>query len=1311
MSIWDGHIHKPTLSEVWARAKQLAAGAAEMTIANSSEHKGNYRPAVVDAIPATVGMVSSLVTGKAQPYDQNTTLGSWVNNSMRRAALASQRTNETLGISNPKDTGETALRIIGGFATPAPELGAVKEIPVIAKAVRAFEAAPKVVKAPLKVAAEVAMPFRQTSIAHTAPIAGGLTVLSDVLSDQTVDPSTGTRYKSSIKQALGTHAGTHLSTDPEVASLDGEMLNAAIESGNAPSEEEHLDHIMRAPATPADEAGHDQEQKLGNYEKAALLVGTALGGFALTKYADNFIRSRQAVATAAEDVPAFTGKKYRSSNTSLGTKLKTKTVQADEPLRSGMRKYLGREEAEDWGYNADTVTHVAVGSKIRNFFATGKPPKAPMTTERLGPLGEAYAKELSTEEQRQVSDALLAASSLDDYKATGTQSSLNYDKAGNPVTPAQLEMMVQSVKSDPKLSKYYDAVQKSYDDLLKFQVHRGRGTWEQYNKLRERRPNYVPMHQNLESDAPLSLGTRRYSANEDQGMGMERALEEGGGVQGATGVGNPFDNLFDSWAHEIHRSEMNDLRANWLTAMETTGATGPEGLKYIEAADPMTKNPDIHTVWVNGEKKSFIVRNPEWSKALHMQPRAAWKGLENWRQLKQNVTTGPLASVFNGFAIAASPIYDVEVAMLQRPKGVKLGALNRSVLGAYAGAARHFKDQMIFNMASTLRDNLIRDNSALKDILGEQKLGALTTHFENMAENSILSEMDQLGITSHTMHGSPDPSKLISGLEDVAPHFKASAERALQDDIANAALNGDIGKVKAALLTGKSKFAEIRANRLAALYQQFTESFHNGVRYNAFAANRKNAENMQKLASQMRRLSGDASQHGSSDALNVALGATMYGNLSLQTLFEVGNRMKQQPLTAAGNWMSNLTTIAALGYGARLYDDYAKEKHDSKSPIEKLTSVTTFGGAEVYLDPINRFAWSFIEPILDHVSGFKDGKPDPNFSQVVQNWLHPDMDLDENEIKAIKYGAWETAQQNNPLEPASVPAISAAEAYAGMDPGMSRMTGEVSPIREQQQTGLETDVQRPNALMSGWWENMLSDTFSTVGRSMIQMSDDAYRAYHKSDGDIGKSMNVAFQRYNDNMAKRAGVFRPMLYGQYENMKSATDTNYLLLKERQTGIEQAVNVYNKDYRAAGLTGVSNKSAGVLPQEQGEEPPNLDGTQAVYIGAMANQLQSMWLSKNQQVLSRAQKEIEAYRNFTLATKDPNYKGSREKDINHNVNELEKEVKYQRMLMLTHTREYEKLISDRIGRPFRFDQFDPKDYLVPMPQPQVQEEGVPQ
>lgn len=1281
-----------------ARVKQMLAGAAEATIANSSETKGNYRPAVVDSVPAVVGTIASLIKGRQM--DGSNAAERWVNNSMRRAQLASDRTNKTLGIADPKDTNELGLRIMGGLVIPSPGKASLAKgvtkvaakAPKTATAVKKVAAAaPKTTKAvgkTAKVAAEVAVPFRQTGIGPAGAVGIGMTGVLDPVLEATDPEYSG--------------IGEEVVEAPALDDIDQLMLQEAVDSGEITPEE--APELTSIGISEEEVIQVEEEEKASRFEQGAMIVAAALGGAATVKIGSKYLKSRFGAATDPENVGRFTGKQFKSSALGRKDQLVTAAFDQTQPMRAAADNFLGRDHARSIKYRLDAIANTSLQAKAQHAFLTGELPKVNFRTQKLAPIAEAYAKELSPKEQLDVSDALNAASSLDDWRATGVLASMTKDRLGSSIGPRELEMLVQGVRSKPKLAKYFDAIQQSYRDMAKYENQVGLISNDDYQKMLARRPNYVPQRRNLDTDVQYSPVTSQYSANNDA-LGMSRSTDAGGGIQGTSGIGNPFTGVFDDWSDIIRRAEHNDIRQDILTKLEGTAATDANGHKLVERVKPNTRGENVHSVKINGREQKFIVRDPELARSLHFTPRVAVPVLEQMRQFGQNFTTGPIASLFNFFNTTAAPIFDSSVTALLKNPGTKIGLDNYFLIGGHAGGLRYIGDALNGQVAALLRDNLMRDVSPLKRLLGPDLLERFTDFMEGVYANSNKAQMDALGITSHTMWGSPDPSELLSGMETIAPNFARATNAALQVDVNNAYKVGDIRLFRTAIEKAKSTSVRVKSNAIVRAYGLLSEAMHNGARYTAFAANRKPdgslSGNVERLVSDMRRLAADTSKHGASNWVGVPVNASMYGPISMQTLFEVGKRFGENP----GNILLNATTqsmlISALLYTSLANDDEALERHLAKSSTQKATSVSLAGGVELPLDPLQRLISAPSLALMDHLSGINEGQFNPEFLQVMENFLEGDgAPLDEEFYTDFDIRMSKAVEDNMPvigynfrtgsINMQSIPIASMAIASVNADPGMTRITGEVMPNRTQDITGLDIgEGKKPDSLVNSWMEGMITSIFSSTGRTMLGIADDAYRASIKG-ASTKSALEMAAQSWRDKAAPSAKIFRP-LFGEYESVKNANDLNYEIVKEKEPGIEQAVMVVNKDYRSGGLTGLGKANRELEPEE-GVDRPELEGTEALYIGQIAVEL-TKDLQRNAQVLNAVGTEIE--------NKKAEYLSPLE-ERNKFINSRREEKLYQHMMMRSQIEEAEKAISTTIGRPFTFREFNPKNHLKPLGEP---------
>jgi hypothetical protein len=1307
--------------------QQGAAGAVEGTVANSARKGekgavGGYRPAILDVAAAPVGLVASLINRRndGKPFDGSNTFERYVNNSMERLTVANERTNKTLGIQNPRNMSEMGARVLGGLAIPGPKgatVGrAVSKVPGGAKVVTKARALPKPVKTTATVAAEIALPLRQTGAKGATISTGIVTPIADVVADVS-DPD----YKGSVLPLIT--GQEEEAPDPEFDML----ISAGMEpdtSGALLSEDQEFDSLLNPQADDpilAMEA-EDIEKEWSWQEAGAAIGAIGLAGVA-ARYAPSLIKSRIQEATASP--PRFVGKKFRRSKAGALERFRTNFIQQDQPLRNAADEWLSPQQADEYKFNADLINNVSIGARASNFFRTGKAPKTNIRTVKLAPQAEAFAKELDINEQRAVEDALVAQSALDDFDRTGSLAALNKDRFGTDVTPAQLRAMVHTARSNPKFVKHMDAVVRGYQDLLKFRVDRGMITVDAARELATKRPNYVRLSRDLETEAKPGEA-RPFNANENRmAPGFTRAEDEGFGVQGQTGVGNPFNLLFEDWASEIRRAEVNDLRAQWLENMTVSGATTSVDGRTVPLVRrlPSGVAPDtekgIHRVTVNGRSVVYKVNDERLFNALEFQPRATWQATEMMRQVAQNTITGPLGTLVNGFSIFKSPLYDTTIGMLNKPKDVHLGLINEmlsninpnlsigrldptALVSAFTGAARYGWDNIRGNMAQTMSEHLIREHSWLRDTLGTQRLTTLRDHLQGAYENSVKSLMDDLGITSLTMHGSPDPSSVMSGLEGITPKFSSDMAAKLAKDTTEEWANGRKATTYQMMLSqGKSAFARARSDSLATAYGNLLEAMHNGFRYSMVAANRSRNPNLAKLASQARRISIDSAQHGGSDIFNKITSSFMYANLSIQTLHGVGTRMLKNPVEFAGNFASVAIPLTAMHYLALATDPDAAEQHKNKTASQKASSVTTFGGAEIPIDPFLRLSLGPAFAVLDHVTGAHDGNWNGDVMQALSTWLEGDYD-EEGMREDAGTAAWEAIKANNPYTPEALPGVNAAFAYAGIDPGMTRISGEASPVRTQSLSGFDADEKRPDSLTSGYTENMITSLLGTFGQGMMNMANDAYRAFSATNEPI-HALEAATERYRDTMAKGSGVTTPLLFSGYERLNSVADTNWNVVHDKQKGIDAATTLMTNDFiRMGQSTNTTIGKMAPLPVDAPHMLPQVAGTANEIIGGLTALLNrsNEWQTINQE-LSNLAKQSEALRNgygIDFTGKEPRTKTANEKNVT--LNELTQQRKYYNLLKRQLIEQVENDIRQRIGDPdFSFDGYNPDDYMTPI------------
>jgi hypothetical protein len=234
-------------------------------------------------------------------------------------------------------------------------------------------------------------------------------------------------------------------------------------------------------------------------------------------------------------------------------------------------------------------------------------------------------------------------------------------------------------------------------------------------------------------------------------------------------------------------------------------------------------------------------------------------------------------------------------------------------------------------------------------------------------------------------------------------------------------------------------------------------------------------------------------------------------------------------------------------------------------------------------------------------------------------------------------------------------------------------------------SGLDTDQKRTDSLLNAQLETLITSMGGSFAQNLVSMSDDAYRAYIHPRGGVSEAVSSGLSRYRDTVAKGAGVARPLLFNNYEQVAAVTDTNWQIVKEKDAGVELARTLYEKNVEAQGRTGTNAGTA-----EQMEDDTifqNMRGTPNAVIGAAAKRLVSRLKDITQKQGELAER-AEVVRNGYLTTQEKK---------NGKLNEITEQRKYYNLLRRTIIEEYEETIRERIGDPdFSFEDYDPNKYV---------------
>ena len=1276
----------------------------------------NYRPAAANApitaaagikTLASIGAKKAGYPGLVKPVDPNGVLAA----SARGSSQAHDIAHEAVGVGPAEDWTDVVAEIGGEMLAGGPRIPAATATSLIGK----------VAQNTGRVAAEVVIPFRNTPLLSIptalAPLIGAGTtelVHANVAPIEGYQGVMDDKPKPYVPPTPKSMRGPSLSPSGGFELYDnlGTTVSPPMEEGSAQSDfaaydaiDEKFGTTSRTLPNIADQTKDITHEDASLFSKTAGAISVIAGLGVATgvgRYAYRQIKSAPYTGIAGTGVTRPTGS---TGNAAIGA-----VLDQNQPIREAINEFAGPQHRANINYNMGRISNTAIGSKVTGFLNTGKLLNSTVRQQTpVGAMLNAYGK-LDDVDQQAVSNALLAKTVLDDYKRTGVQAALNGK------TIQELEASARYVDMNPKLKQFTDGTIDSHRLRLDYLEQSGYISSADAARMRAAGQNYVPLTRSKLAKG----GIEDESATGVRGLDKTnlfdtRSTRVGGGVQVGE-VANPMDTLSTSWRNTIRAVEINNFKRDVLTELDATGATR-NGVRLVKELKGVTKKSDlyseegVHGVQINGRTVYYKVEDNALDAALEFAPRSTIQILDTMRQVRQSGTTGPVGSLFNLFQVVKSTAYDATFGVLARPEGTRLGIINEGLakinqrygtnldigvldptafIAPYTGAVRGMVDDITQAAAQHLTENVLNQQGWLYSILGDAGTKAWADKLNGVYQNSIRASMDAEGVSSHLMSGTPDPSKPALEMAYIAPRYYSDQARRIAEE----SMRGNYKVYEKILAQGTNGFAAIRSNRIARMYTRFLYNLQEGSRYQFMATNlprTKNATELNKLFTQTRRLTGDASLYGGNKSVQQFVGASDYLNISAQALSQIGHVAKESPAAFLMNMGALFTMGTMFKYGALFSDPTIAEKTRLRTDEQNARSILTFGGAEFALDPVTRIMFAPAWAMMDDAMGLNDGRPDPSFQQAINNMFDHEEDSDfQNEVdeKRLQSAFIEGARGMSPVDFENLPFATPILAWSGVDVGASRMTGEVTEPRVQEISTLGGEGPVVNSMTSSYMENLLAGLFGSSAKTALAMARDFDMALG-ANATTGAAWDSAMSTLEESYAKNAGPVKGMLFGDYETLKTVADTNFRLVQDKKKGYELAADFTHKDVNRQIFT---NKDPHYSRMKAFDLPPSdYAGTQAAVIGAYATELKKAIKDAGiPQDLSAIAQVNESVQNLPLKTRE-------NKNRTMNPNQDERKDLYMRQLMLV--QQYEDQVRVAIDDPtFTFDGYDPKNYIKP-------------
>lgn len=1306
-----------------ADARRFLA-AAFLPFADADAREGSYRPAALEMPVAMINDIGSLLPDNPRSLinaEFMTPLREYAQGASDRTAAAARLNNENLGLGAPDNLYEVALDVAGSLAIPVkglPRLPGTNAAGNLGRAARAGQVVSDV-------AFEALTPFRQTGIVPALsvgmPLGVGLTEAQDTLAN--------TNY-----EGIGDALERATAPDPDPLDALPSDIRTMFDEGDDETKSAIIDLLAQGLGEGHLEIPPNETPDWRN--AGAILAGAGasmLGLYSLTSRLKSLQLPANAATTpppAAPPIapglfaqanptfvpqpPQIVGRAPVLNSTSLSSRLIGGVAQGDQVLRDRIR---ARGGSEDLVNRLTRQTPQASSGIIGHSLVTGEFPNSAIPRMPLAPTLEAMSKDLTTGEWDALADGLAAKSALDDFNATGVQTSL----VG--ATISDVQAIADAMDNNPRLSKYASIIQKHYEEALDYARENGYLSDDMFNEMRTARPHYVPLGKNSEAaqTGDTLLGRPRVSPLTRSTMDelMTRNMEELQGTP-AGEVADPVRQLPLYVANIIRQVEQNNMRRD-IIDLELANPTVDGAVKRIANGASAANDANVVTIRRNGLVENYIVEDKALFNAMqfnnHIARNIAIDMIALPNRIVQASLTGPLQPFFAGIV---SPLFDVTGGALLRPRGYDLGLISEAanklippvdnwllpgrkgglikdtvrlagdrlkaldptqLIAPATGALRGGWDEFIGGLANGASEQIIRQDGILYRALGPQGIQRFRDTMALWYKKSITAQMDRAGAGTSGLMNVEEGVNAPSVLNDAAPTFAERASRRAMED----AIAGDPTAIKTLIQGGNGFIRRVGLTPLVRTYMSVMRLLGEGTRYQAFATNAPRAarsvEDAQMVGNQTRRLAGDMREHGSSDAVEQGKKLFLYANPAVQGLAQVGRQFfKDQPLTS----LANLTGVTAAFVAMQYYSANDEETQDyirGLTPEQQASRVVLAPDVFLPVEPNLRPLWGPLALTLNDISGLNEGAYDFNFANAINQMIDGDYSLSEQAELNVREGFLKPLMALNPLGGGNQ-VVNAAGAAVGVDMGMSKYAGEPSEIKSQEVSGFGGEGQLANDPLSARWMAVTEELLSANVTNFLRAAFDVYRAL---DNDVGaeEALKIGASRMMDQTVRKSGAVRGLLFGDYVAERSANTQNRALYFEKTKRIAEIINIFDVDYRNQART---SQQPTAEPRPNEAERVELEGTAMVPIMNITRQLQNQTEDARGRVRS-LNEAIQDVKNQTRTTIE---------ERNAAVNEYRDEIEELTSQMLEQIQAREGLIRQIIGDPsFTYQSFDPEKY----------------
>jgi len=1062
--------------------------------------------------------------------------------------------------------------------------------------------------------------------------------------------------------------------------------------------------------------------ELEPWQAGAIALAVTLGGYKVYRSIESRIGN---ILNPPSDDTSI-GHYNLPSKATIMQKISAGYSEGDRSIKDVARLTMPVEQANEIIATKNLVNNAgAIGAKTSHVLKTGEFPNSSVRARPIGPLMESYGKNLTPQQKQVLNDALTAATALDDRKQVGYKASAAFTTKSTTELQARVNLAI----ADPQLKQHLEGTQGVYADTLKYLHNMNMISTADYNKIRAESPNYAPLKKNATVEG---LEPKEAKNTEIPGDGAIEGLysrsknEDYSSVQDGEAF-SPIEYIPTMVTKAVKAAEENKFRHDFLsridpsfTVKDSLGNNIPiiRKLPVKSASKVKDKEKAIATYSGDGEVTYWQINQGDLYEALKFSPKQVDEVFNTMRSVQQTFTTG-VGNLAGYFRMAISPFFDSQTAIVARPTGTQLGlfselfnkmgigtkvagvdltALDPSAHVAFlTGGIRGLQADIAGAMANAMTSGMMRRGGVIKDALDTKGAIALRDVLQKHYDMSIRAMIDAEGASSASGLGSGLEHKVDIGLEGIAPDL--AKQIALRD------VKEATGAFDTMLKASKVPLVYAKAGSIGRTYNMLLRNLQDGTRIQYVAANMPNVKNVsdyKTLMGRARAIVADPAQSGKGTVTTKLNSTVLYHNIAVQEAATYAAKMKADPV----GFLTNLTAgilypAIALHYAPLVMgDEEAVAKNDSRNPAQKGTSITTFGGVEIPVNPSMRVMIGPIINTLDQLMMAPDGTIDPNFAKLIIDWFEDD--IPEGNIENAQAAVGQAARSGLTMlaptgDGSAIPLANTVASLANVDLPASMMFDEaVSPRTAGERNPLAGEGELTDSMFTAYWKNVVSSTIGAGAETGMMILDDIHRATNP-DKFTGKQptswaggLRIGQSRVLDAVTSMNSPLEGLM-PQATQDHSIYGPDFQIVKDKQNALDNLRNSFNRNIRDAGFTGVSTASGKNknMPSVVEQDLPDLSGTALDWLGQ-----QVLGEKSTYGLTTKLNKWDKQYSNLTAQMQDvKNSKVTTIQERNRAINEINVKrlavIEAKRMLIA----DVENKLRPTLGDGFTFNNLTPK------------------